>query len=123
MSEPIVPSDPAQALQARLRDRLKMAMRDRSIDQMKVLRALIAAVDDAQAVPMGEQHERYQTHTFGAGTNEVPRLSLDANDLRALLERERDQRLAAAAEYDRLNRPDAARALRQEAAVAQAFLD
>jgi uncharacterized protein YqeY len=103
----------AVALKERLRADLKAAMQARSSDDVRVLRSLIAAVDNAEAVP-GE-HKNIQ-RAFGDPGSEVARRELDGEDLAALLEREIEERLAAAAGYG-ASRPDAATRLRAEAAL------
>lgn len=86
-------------LVAHLRADLKTAMRDRRMAEVMVLRSLIAAVDDAQAVPVGNLHETYVLRAFGDPSVEVPRRDLMPEDLRQLLESERSARLVAAEEY------------------------
>ena len=51
-------SDAAESLKARLRADLKLAMRARAKLDVGVLRALIAALDNAQAVQIGKTHHR-----------------------------------------------------------------
>ncbi|AOH85996.1 hypothetical protein AWL63_20590 [Sphingomonas panacis] len=74
-------------------------MRDRRTAEVMVLRSLIAAVDDAQAVPVGKLHETYVLRAFGDPSVEVPRRDLGPEDLRQLLESERNARVVAAEEY------------------------
>lgn len=114
--------DPAAALQARLREDLRAAMRIRAAAEVSLLRVLIAAVDNAQSVPVGEAHQRYVERPFGDGSAEVPRLSLSAADVAALLRSEAAAREAAAAEFDRVGAADRAGALRQEAEIVRRYL-
>jgi uncharacterized protein YqeY len=103
----------AIALKQRLRADLKTAMQARAGDEVRLLRTLIAAVDNAEAVP-GE-HKNIQ-RAFGEPGGEVARRELGGEDLAALLDREIAERLAAAAGYD-AGQPDAAARLRAEAAL------
>lgn len=85
-------------------------MQARATDEMRLLRALAAAVDNAEAVPAEGVQDRASPTAFGLGAGEVPRRELTSGDLAAVLERERDERLAAASEYERLGQsPEAAR--------------
>ena len=108
----------AVALKERLRADLKAAMQGRATDEVRLLRTLIAAVDNAEAVP-GE-HKNIQ-RTFGDPGSEVARRELDGGDLAALLDREIEERLAAAAGYD-AGQPDQAARLRAEAALIAGYL-
>ena len=109
--------DAAEVIKARLRADLRLAMRARASLEVGVLRALIAAVDNAQAVPIGGGHQRYVVHTFGDASAEVPRLMLDVAQVERLLEGEIANRRMAAEQFDALARPERAAELRAEAAV------
>ncbi len=54
-----------QDLTGRLRTDLKAAMLGRRVAEIEVLRSLIAAIDDAQAVPVSSLHETYVVRAFG----------------------------------------------------------
>jgi uncharacterized protein YqeY len=114
--------DYAETLQARIRAELKIAMRGRRDAEVATLRSLLAAIDNAQAVPVDGRHDKYAVHAFGADGVEVPRLLLSPDGLEALLRRERDERLAAADEMEALGRSDRALALGEEARVVARFL-
>jgi hypothetical protein len=88
---------------------------------VRVLRALVAAIDDAQAVPPGEQHARYVVHAFGDRSAEVPRLRLTEEDVRRLLAHEAAARTSAAAEMERLGQNDRAKELHKETAVIASY--
>jgi uncharacterized protein YqeY len=105
------------ALKTRLREDLKAAMQARATDEVRLLRTLAAAVDNAEAVPAEGVQDRANPSAFGRGAGEAPRRELAGNDLTALLDRERDERLAAAAEYERLGQAAEAARLRNEAAL------
>ena len=114
--------DAADAAKARLRDDLGSAMRARDARRTAVLRAVIAALDNAQAVPAGERHVRYVERAFGDPSGEVPRLCLDAADVRALLEGEVANRRNAADEFERLGHPERAIELRAQATIVARYL-
>jgi len=103
----------AVALKERLRADLKAAMQARATDEVRLLRTLIAAVDNAEAVP-GEPKNIQRA--FGDPGSEVARRQLGSEDLAALLDREIEERLAAAAGYDEIQ-PELAARLRAEAAL------
>ena len=100
-----------------LRDRLQAALppamkaRDRSA--VAALRGALAAIENAAAVaPRESPHGLPAT---GLGVTEVPRREQDEAEIERIVRAEITERLAAAAEYDRLDQPDQARRLRAEA--------
>ena len=114
--------DAAATLKARLRDALKTAMRTRNALDIAVLRVIIAALDNAQAVPLPEGRQRYVVREFGDGSAEAPRLRLAEEDVRNLLIQEVRDREDAAAQFEDLGRADRAAALRLEAAIVSRYL-
>lgn len=106
----------AAALKERLRADLKTAMQARASDEVRLLRTLIAALDNAEAVPTAEAPDRtFVVRRVGDDAVEVPRLDLDTHAVERLLQAEIDARLAAAADYERHGENDAAARLRYEA--------
>jgi len=103
----------AAALKDRLRADLKSAMQAKASADVRVLRTLIAALDNAEAVP--SQQDRYVPRAFGEAGAEVARLDLDAAAVDDLLVTEIESRLAAAADYERHQRLDDGARLRDEA--------
>ena len=103
----------AAALKERLRADLKAAMQARAADEVRVLRVLIAALDNAEAVP-GE--DKNIQRRFGEPGAEVARRELADEDQVALLQFGIEERLAAAAGYDG-TRPELASRLRWEASL------
>ena len=101
----------AGALRQRLRDDLKAAMRGRNDAEVRLLRALGAAIDNAGAVPMADEELR----RLDAG--EMARHELSDADVAELLAREVTERLEAAAGFDRLGKTVEAERLRTEAAL------
>jgi uncharacterized protein YqeY len=104
----------AEALKARLRRDLKSAMQARQPQEARLLRVILAAIDNAEAVAVEESPQTIAPR-FADGAQEVPRRILSQVELDRLLEAEAAARLAAAADYDRLSRPDEAARLKAEA--------
>ena len=113
--------DAALALTERLRADLKLAMRARDADETRVVRALLGAIDNAQAVPLDPTRKPADSAVFGDGSNEVARRVLGADDIEALLAREIEERAAAAADMERLGQTERAAMLRAEAAIVQRY--
>lgn len=113
---------PAETLKARIRADLTAAMKARDSAQASLLRVLLAALDNAEAVPVGTGHDRYEERAFGDPSVEVPRIVLSPEEVAALLERERAERETAAAEFEALGRPDDTLRLRQEALCVARYL-
>jgi uncharacterized protein YqeY len=111
---------------ADLRRALTVAIKERDAVATSALRSALAAIENASAVGAEHAPPRATGPIAGAvsglGAGEVERRSLSAEDVRALVESEVDQRVAAAAEYEGLGRPDRAERLRAEAAVLAAHL-
>ncbi len=77
----------ATALKQRLREDLKAAMQAKAADEVRVLRALIAALDNAEAVP--PETGPYVPRAFGDATAERPRRQLDEDAVGAARGRDR----------------------------------
>lgn len=107
----------ATALKTRLRADLKAAMQARATDEVRLLRALIAALDNAEAVSGEVVPDKYVSRAFGDPSGEVPRLLLDNEAVARLLADEIEARLVAAADYDRHGQAEQARQLRDEAGL------
>jgi uncharacterized protein YqeY len=105
----------AAALKERLRADLKAAMRARAANEVRALRTLIAALDNAEAVPSAQ--DRHVPRVFGDPSGEVPRHELDEAAVAEVLAAEMAGRLAAAADYERHLEFEQARRLRDEAAL------
>ena len=112
----------AETFVARVRENLKSAMRERHGDEIALLRTLIAAVDNAQAVVVSPDHHPYIPHAFGSGTNEVPRRLLTAQDINALVAKEIAAREDAAMSYRAGGCEEAATILDSEIALLQTYL-
>jgi uncharacterized protein len=88
--------DAAEVMRQKLQTDLRAAIKGRQALDVSVLRGLIAAIDNAGAVPLVAKSEPLQ--------HEVERRHLDSSDVQALLRREYEAHHAAASEYARLGR-------------------
>lgn len=111
----------ATALKEQLRADLKAAMQAKAADDVRVLRALIAALDNAEAVPGGALTEKYVPRAFGDSSGEVARRELDAAAVESVLQAEIASRLAAAEDYERHGRDDDGARLRAEAGIIASY--
>ncbi|MEX0957374.1 MAG: hypothetical protein WDZ83_19435 [Rhizobiaceae bacterium] len=117
------PSDDAGSeMKALMRADLVSAMKAGRTAETKLLRALVAAIDNAEAPPLDPDRKAADQHQFRDGSAEIRRLGLDGAAVRAILEAEMHDRESAAAEMDRLNRQDRAAALRAEALLVRRYL-
>ena len=99
-----------------------MAQRDRAA--MAVYRSVLSAIDNAQAVPLGEEHRAgaIELSAVGVGKTEVQRRPLTQSDMVEIVVHEADERRTAADNLARA-KPDAAQQLRREAGLLQALVD
>jgi uncharacterized protein YqeY len=114
--------DAAISMKARIRRDLTAAMKARRAAETRLLRVLLAALDNAEAVSIGAGHDRYTVRAFGDPSVETPRRVLSDADVQDLLVRERADRDIAAIEFDTLNRRDEADRMRNEAALIARYL-
>lgn len=116
-------TDESQSFLAMLKADLRTAMRERKAAAVTTLRGLISAIDNAQAVPVGDRHDTYVFHAFGDSAVEVPRRALSRDDIREVVEAEIRIRNDAAADYRRLGRDDKAQELTDEVEILSRYLD
>jgi len=109
----------ATALKLRLRAELKAAMRAKAADEVRLLRTLIAALDNAEAVQV--KQTGYQSRKFGDPSGEVARRELDGDAIDGVLAAEAASRLSAAADYEKHGRMENAARLRDEAALVASY--
>ena len=117
----MVETDPATAMKALIRAALVTAMRAKETLKVAALRTVLAALDNAESVPVGTQHQRYENLAFGDPGTEVPRRILTANEVQALVRSEITKRLDAAVQMDLLGQVPQADRLRQEALALQSL--
>jgi uncharacterized protein YqeY len=113
----MVDTDPAMAMKAHIRAELVTAMRAKQSLKVAALRTVLAALDNAESVPIGTQHQPYQSHAFGDPRTEVPRRILTADEVQALVMAEITKRREAADQMDQLGQSPQAEQLRDEALV------
>lgn len=114
--------DAGRVLKVRMRDDLRAAMKSGRTDEARLIRSLIAAIDNAEAPPLSGAQRATDQHRFRDGSAEVERLSLDATQLRAVLLTEIRERESAAEEFMRLARVDRADVLLGEAQLARRYV-
>ncbi|MFJ2833122.1 hypothetical protein ACIPC1_37205 [Streptomyces sp. NPDC087263] len=101
-------------------------MRARDKAAVSALRATLAALDNAEAVPVGEAELRgvaLEQSPVGVGTTEAARRELSESDVVAVVRAEAAERLEVAAQLTAPAHADHAARLRAEAAVLHRFLD
>lgn len=108
----------ARALKDRLRTDLKAAMREGRAGEVSTLRTLIAAIDNAEAVPTDHLAQRLRRRE---DLGEVARRALDRAALGDILAGEARSRLAAAEDYERGGRPEEAARLREETKLIERY--
>lgn len=108
-----------------LRAALREAMRERRTEAVSVLREMLAAIDNAEAVDASAappvQHGVIAGGVPGLGAGEVPRRRLTGDEATAIIEREIAERRAAASSYAALGRDPEAAALNRQADILAAL--
>lgn len=109
----------ASRLRARMTTDLTAAMRERDRVRVAALRSLMAALDNAGAVP---SDARAWPPAIGLGAAEAPRRELDHRTVHAIVAEEIRTREVAAGEYRDVSRPDAAARVEAEAEALRPYL-
>jgi len=107
-------------VRTRIRMDLRAAMSAKRMDEVGVLRTLLAALDNAEAVPVAP--ERYTERAFGDPATEVPRKVLSAEDVAAILKAEQREDVTVAEALERAGRAEDAAKLRDAAAIVARYL-
>lgn len=115
-------------MRARLRADLKAAMKAREPEAVSALRTALAAIDNAEAVPVdgaagSPTDGPIAGATAGAGSTEAARRELSAGEVRALLAAEIAERVSAAEGYEAGGQREAADRLRREAEVLRRYVE
>ena len=110
------------AIKLQLRNDLRAALAQRRASEVEVLRSLLGALDQAEAVPIAAAGSGHVSFRFGDPGAEVPRKRLSPADVQAVIRQERDELLAAADEYAGRAREDLAEGYRLKAAVVERYL-
>lgn len=109
-----------------MRADLTAAVKVRDKPAIAALRSALAAIENAEAVPLDESTDLSGTAQIVGGTPfgsaEAERRSLTEDEVAAIVAREVSERTSAAAEYVRLGRDDQAARLRAEAEVLSRYL-
>ncbi len=109
-----------------MRQALSAAMRARDKVAVNALRAALAALDNAEAVPpdaTAPAAGALEAAPFGAGATEVARRELTEHDVQAILRAEVTERLTVAQQLTAPPHAERADRLRAEAGVLLRFLD
>jgi uncharacterized protein len=115
-------------IRARLRRALGQAMRARDVTAVSALRSALSAIGNAEAVdpgsgrPVGSGSEYFAGAAPGLGAGEAERRGLTEEEAIAIVRAEADEREAAAREYERGGRAEAAASLRRGAECLRAAL-
>jgi len=104
------------SLFSRLKADLSTALREGDGEAVAVLRALMAAIANAEAVELDPAQPRDVD-----GWAEVPRRRLTPDDLSRILRREAAELHSAAGEYEGRGRPDQAARLRRRAGLVEGY--
>ena len=106
------------SLRTQLKADLRHAMKARQKEAVAALRILLAAIDNAEAVPTDPSFV-----PFTGRTNDVPRKLLTEAHIQQILHAEAAKQREALAEYERLDQEEAAQQIRAELAVMSKYLD
>jgi len=104
-------------LLARLKADLGAARKVGDAERVAVIRTLMAAIANAEAVDLGPSHPKEVQ-----GWAEAPRRRLSADDLQRIVRREADELRAAAADYEERGAPQEAVRLRRGADLTEGYL-
>lgn len=113
------------SVRRRMRDALPEAMRARDKAAVSALRGALAALDNAEALPVEAvpRAGALEASPVGAGATEAARRELGEHDVVGIVRAEASERLEAAAQLTAPAHAARAERLRAEAAVLLRFLD
>ncbi len=99
-------------------------MKEKDRAALATYRTALAAIENAEAVPLGEEHRAgaVQLSPVGVGRADVQRRPLTEQEMTEIIQLDAQDRLAAAKSVADAN-PDTARRLRREASLLIALLD
>ena len=112
------PPEPAQLLRDRLKADLTAALKARQTPVAMTLRTLLAAIDNAEAVPLSAAPP-----AIDGRSRDVPRLALARSDIQQILLREADECRRARSDYERMGQVEAAAAMRAALSLIDAYVD
>ncbi len=111
-----------------LRRDLTAALKARDRVAVTALRSALAAIENAEALPVDHavqgagEHEHVAGSAVGLGAGDAERRELTEADVRAVVEAEVHERSMAAGGYEEIGRADLAERLRAEAEVLSRYL-
>lgn len=116
------------AFREEVRRDLRAALKSRQLETVSVLRTMIAAIDNAEAVQPEEQTPRSADGTVahsspGVGSTEAPRRELTMSDVHALVRGLLREYQAQEHHYRSVNQHEAAERLRRQSNVMCPYLD
>lgn len=117
-----MPEDAGGEMKLRLRADLVAAMKEKRTVEAKVLRTLLAAIDNAEAPAVDPGAKPMDRHDFVSGSAEVQRRLLTKTRVREALLAEVQERESAAGEMERVQQTERAEALRAEALLVRRYL-
>jgi len=108
-----------------LREQMKVdliqAMKARQSATVATLRSVLAAIDNAEAVPVSDESTMPVEPVMGK-RNEVPRKLLSAHDIQQIIQNEVDERRENGLKYAQLGRKAEAERLQTAAALLATYL-
>ena len=104
-------------LRQRLKADLSLAMREGDTELVAVIRALLAAIGNAEAIELDAAQPREVQ-----GWAEAPRRRLSAADIASIVGREAEELRSAAAGYERVGQSEEAERLRRRAQLVERYL-
>ena len=99
-------------------------MKERDRTALGAYRTALAAIDNAEAVPLGEEHRAgaVEHSAVGVGRTDVERRAITEQEMAEIVRLDVQDRLATANSLASAN-PDAAQRLRREASLLLALVD
>ena len=107
-----------QLIRERMKADLTSALKARQTATATTLRTLLAAIDNAEAVPLSAAPA-----PVNGRSPDVPRKLLGAADIQAILSQEAAECRRALGDYQRLGQPEAADAMRAALTLIEAYAD
>ena len=107
-------------LREQMKADLTQAMKARQSATVATLRSVLAAIDNAEAIPVSEA--TFPAEPVLGQRHEAPRKLLTAEDIRQIVQKELDERRAASVKYAKLGVQSEAERLATAAALLDAYL-
>lgn len=107
-------------LREQMKRDLTLAIKAREQEKVEALRSVLAAIDNAEAVPVQESATAVEPQL--GQRNEMPRKLLSLSEIRQIVQREADERRAASSNYASLGLSNEAERLQRAAELIAAYL-